>query len=166
MMTSQPNSLAVTKQTGTRVVIPATEGIVFKQNGEEYDYSEFEAATKARIQPLLEKLGVRFLCASDVPEKTILVTLDGIDFKLSRVTKGRSFTFPKAVCEHLDTRIGKAKEQGIPFSYFLYGEEDEPPDTFIYEDEYRRYAFHSDPCVIGIVKTAPKRGLWFLLDKW
>src|SRR5438309_6372407 len=133
-----------------------------------------EAATEARWAPVLERLGIPILGVRDVPSEAVRLDLDGITWELVPMGTG-VYDVPESVYH----RIRAAEAAGIPFAYWLWGEERFSRPTFrpVHEPLPARAirlggeaaailgrlatALASlDPIVIGVIPTAPNRGLW------
>ena len=142
----------------------------------EYTDPHNEALTQARWRPLLEELGITLLGIRDVPTHPTRLMVDGIEWDLMPMRTNRTFHVPPEVYH----RIEAARERGIPFAYWIWGEEQFPAPAFQpfaageesrpASRNLRRAAARArrerDPIVIGVIPTAPHRGMFCLLGKW
>jgi hypothetical protein len=141
-----------------------------------YEYTDprNEQATIERWQPVLEKLGIPILGVRDVPDEPVWVMVDGVQWELKRM-KTSEYQVPETTF-HL---IRAAEAANVPFAWWIYGEEqfDRPQFRPIqkqqsrslrsrFEETYDAVRDTLDPCVIGVIPTAPNRGIWCLLGKW
>jgi hypothetical protein len=153
----------------------------------EYGDPRNEAATEARWAPVLERLGIPILGVRDVPSEAVRLDLDGITWELVPMGSG-VYDVPESVYH----RIRAAEAAGIPFAYWLWGEErfSRPAFRPVREPLPARAVRLSgeaaavlgtlaaplgrlvtalasiDPIVIGVIPTAPHRGLWCSLGAW
>jgi hypothetical protein len=174
--------VALTVRTGglDMDLLPDKEGV-------EYRDPRNEAATEARWAPVLERLGIPILGVRDVPAEAVRLDLDGITWEL--VPMGTDvYDVPESVYH----RIRAAEAAGIPFAYWLWGEECFSRPTFrpVREPLPARairlggeaaaalgtlaaplgrlvtVLARIDPIVIAVIPTAPNRGLWCSLGAW
>jgi len=146
----------------------------------EYDDPENEAATEARIRPLVEPHGAKILGVYDLPAAGTQIIHDGIPWELS-VLDGGNHPVPQSVLR----RLNAVEAAGVNFMWFVWGEEqpvrpqftsfpdDEPVSSRSRTKNWKQAlwdAFESDtwrdPLLIGVVATGPRRGVWVLLGKW
>ena len=153
---------------------PYDLGIVPDNRQFEYTDPRNEEATLARWQPVLERLNILILGVRDVPSEPVRVTVDGIEWLLSRMGNKR-YDIPESAYH----TIRAAQAAGVPFGYWLWGEEqfDRPefypqkPKNASWKSSLERSWNEwqeklSDPIVIGVIPTAPNRGIFCLLGKW
>ena len=157
-----------------------------------YEYTDprNEAAVVARWAPVLKDLGVQPLTVRDVPQTAQQLEIDGIPWNVEPLTTGE-VTVPPTVFK----RIHQMQEVGIPLAYWLSAEEQFPQPTFRLGEErearphtptggtranearrrplavprpMRAIALpeHGDPLLLGVIPTAPYRGLWVVVGKW
>src|SRR5436190_21350592 len=108
------------KQIATRAK-PYSLGVVPDREQFEYTDPQNEAATQARWQPVLDRLGIKILGIRDVPTEPVRVNVDGIDWDLKRMGDAE-YTVPESVYH----RIRAAEAEEVPFAYWLWGEEQFP----------------------------------------
>jgi hypothetical protein len=131
----------------------------------EYTDQRNEAETEARWRPVLEQLGIMILGIRDVPSQLGRITVDGVEWELERMGD-REYRIPQSVYHC----IRSAEAAGIHFAYWIWGEEQFTRPRFVpIQEEARpvpRTRKEIDPIVIGVIPTAPNRGIWCLLGKW
>ncbi len=142
---------------------PYNLGIASNKNLYELTDPRNEEATLARWQPVLHRLNIPILGTRDVPSQQVRFSYDGIDWQLSRMGT-QTYNVPESVYH----RIRAAEAEGVPFAYWLWGEEQFVRPTFqpIPEPTLVRGTRKRDPIVIGVILTAPNRGIWCLLGQW
>ena len=142
---------------------PYDLGISPDHNLFEYTDPRNEEATLVRWQPALKRLHIPILGVRDVPSEPVRVIFEGIEWILSRMGN-KTYDVPESVYH----TIRSAEAEGVPFAYWLWGEEQFARPTFrpIPEPEPERSTRKRDPIVIGVIPTAPNRGIWCLLGKW
>ena len=142
-------------------------GLAVVPNRELFEYTDQrnEAATEARWRPVLERLGIVILGIRDVPAQLGRITVDGIEWELE-LMGNREYNVPS----HVYHRIQAAEAAEIPFAYWIWGEEQFTRPKFRPIQETRTEPTPPqtvlDPIVIGVIPTAPNRGIWCLLGKW
>ena len=166
---------------------PYRLGLLPDKERVEYGDPRNEAATEARWAPALERLGIPTLGVRDVPSEAVRLDLDGITWELAPMGTG-VYDVPESVYH----RIRAAEAAGIPFAYWLWGEErfSRPAFRPVREPLPARairlggeaaavlgtlaaplgrlvtVLASIDPVVIGVIPTAPNRGLWCSLGAW
>ncbi len=123
-----------------------------------------EAATEARWQPVLERLDIEVLGIRDVPTQPVRVEVHGVIWEVAPM-ESRVYHVPESVYH----RIRAAEAAGIPFAYWVWGEEQFARPTFQptpEREQVRPLPRGRDPIVVGIIPTAPNRGVWCLLGLW
>lgn len=148
----------------------------------EYTDTRNDAATVARWQPVLQQLGIEVLEIADIPSRPILITVDSVEWEVRPLSPDRVEQVPADVY----ARIQAAKTSGVPFAYWLWGEERfmEPtftplPQTQTEPKTDRLLGFGRrktqdlqdwwtkvDPILIAVIPTAPNRGVWCKLGAW
>lgn len=139
-------------------------GLVPEKEISEYTDPRNEAAIEARWRPVLDRLDIRMLEIRDVVSQPVRINVDGIDWDIAPMGSG-PYNVPQTVYH----RIRAAEAEGIPFAYWMWGEEKLTRPTFqpIREPVPVRSASPKrDPIVIGVIPTAPNRGIWCLLGIW
>ena len=147
-------------------VKPYGLGIVPDREQFEYIDPRNEPATEARWRPVLERLGIRILGIRDVPSQPLRIEVDSVDWEL-RPMGNETYNVPESVYHC----IRATEAEGVPFAYWLWGEEQFTRPKFqpVREPTPVRSAPRQrdrDPIVIGVIPTAPNRGIWCLLGKW
>ena len=140
-------------------------GVVPDKELFEYTDPRNEPATEARWRPVLEQLGIVILGIRDVPSQSVRITVDGIDWDVALMDNDIVYDVPPSVYHCI--MAAEAKE--IPFAYWLWGEEQFARPKFQPIREtvpVRSVPRKRDPIVIGVIPTAPNRGIWCLLGKW
>jgi hypothetical protein len=155
---------------------PYDTALVPNQAIHEYSSARNEAAVRARWEPTLARLGVELLGVRDVPEQPTIVMVDGVKWTLERM-RDDTYTVPSDVYH----RVRAAEAAGVPFAYFLWGEEQFDRPMFRMADggaggsssgrgtRPRQPAWFEralDPILIAVIPTAPNRGLWCKLGAW
>ena len=77
----------------------------------------------------------------------------------------REYNVPESVYH----RIRAVEAEGVQFAYWLWGEEQfARPNSNLFQKVPVRSTPQQDldPIVIGVIPTAPNRGIWCLLGKW
>jgi len=151
------------KQVATRAK-PYGLNVVPDKEMFEYTDPRNEAAVEARWRPALERLGITILGIRDVPPQLGRITVDGVEWELERMGN-REYSVPESVYHC----IRSAEAEGIQFAYWIWGEEQFTRPKFqpIQEKQPARATYQEiDPIVIGVIPTAPSRGIWCLLGKW
>jgi hypothetical protein len=129
---------------------------------------QHERAIQQRWQRICERHGAAILGIRDVLTSPREVQLDGIRWEL-----GPLGTDERTVPAEVFHRVRALEAAGVPFGYWLWGEElpqrpnlrplAEPTPTASGSDWPSR---QRDPLLIGVIPTAPGRGLWVLLGRW
>lgn len=135
----------------------------------EYRDPRNEDATVARWKPTLDRFGIDVLGVRDIPSGQTRFTVDGIEWDL-RVLNGGVHSVPSPVYH----RIRSAEAAGIPFGYWIWGEEQFSQPTFVPDPGLARTSRtpvpaigdERDPILIGVIPTAPNRGVWCKLGAW
>jgi hypothetical protein len=147
-------------------------GLALLPETQPYEYTDpqNETAVQRRWQRRCEKHGAAILGIRDVPTQPIWVQLDGIRWLL-----GPMGNEERGVPAEEFNRWRALEAEGIPFYYWLWGEEQpqRPNLRPLPERATSRLASGSapltrprDPIVIGVIPTAPHRGLWVLIARW
>jgi hypothetical protein len=139
------------------VARPYGVGLVSDTDIFEYLDPQNAAAVAARWRPRLEQLGARVLGTADVPNQPTRFFLDGIDWEVAPLDPARTYDVPATVFH----RVRAAEAAEVPFAYWLWGEEQFARPTFRPVEEPKR-----DPVLIGVIPTAPNRGIWVCLGVW
>ena len=129
---------------------------------------QYERDIQQRWQRTCERHGAAILGIREVPTRPQLVQLDGIRWEL-----GPLGTDERAVPVDVFHRMRALEAAGVPFGYWLWGEElpqrphlrplPEPTHTPSGGNWPSR---QRDPLLIGVIPTAPGRSLWVLLGRW
>jgi hypothetical protein len=147
-----------------------------------HDYVEMsdprnEAATQARWEPILKRIGITVLGVRDLPTAPVRVTIAGIEWDLRMLPPSGSYELPP----HVYNRVRAAEAAEVPFAWYLWGEEQFARPTFTTRKPTRKQGAASlwrkrrlidpilsllDPMLIGVIPTAPGRGVWCLLGIW
>jgi hypothetical protein len=144
-------------------------GLAVVPEKDTYEYTDprHEAAVEQRWRPVCEQLGAAVLGIRDVPTSPIRMELDGIDWELepfgsaARGVDGETFHRWRAL-----------EAKAVPFFYFLWGEEQPQRPKYYALPETRTTSWSEpvtrqrDPLVIGVIPTAPGRGVWILIGRW
>ena len=135
-----------------------------------YTDPQNEAAVQQRWQRLCEQHGAAILGIHDVPTRPLWVQLDGVRWLL-----GPRGDREHAVPAEVFNRWRALEAAGVPFFFWLWGEEQPQRPNFRPLPERRTIRAVSsaapseptrDPIVIGVIPTAPNRGLWVLIGRW
>lgn len=136
----------------------------------EYTDPQNEATVQHRWQRLCEQHGAAVLGVRDVPTTPIWVQLDGVRWLLGPLDDEE-----RAVPAEVFHRWRALEAAEVPFFYWLWGEE-QPQRPNLRPLPERRTARPArsappleplrDPIVIGVIPTAPNRGLWVLIGRW
>lgn len=153
-----------------------------------YEYTDVrnEAATLTRWQPVLDRLGIEALEIADVPTRPMRLTVDGIEWEVRPLGADRVERVPADVY----ARYQGAVEAKVPFAWWLWGEEQFIKPTFLpmaepapaaptpsvadrvlrfgrqQRQEAQEWWARVDPILIGVIPTAPGRGVWCKLGAW
>lgn len=139
-------------------------------NTHEYTDPQNEAAVQRRWQRRCEQHGAAILGIHDVPTRPIWVQLDGVRWLLGPLGDEE-----RAVPAEVFHRWRALEAAGVPFFYWLWGEEQpQRPNLRPLPERRTRWLISSaapleqqrDPIVIGVIPTAPNRGLWVLIGRW
>lgn len=130
---------------------------------------QHERTIQQRWQRTCEEHDADILGIRDVPTRPQLVQLDGIRWEL-----GPLGTDERTVPADVFHRVRALEAAGVPFGYWLWGEELPPrPNLRAVPAAVTRSSAGSgwrprlrDPLLIGVIPTAPQRGLWVLLGRW
>lgn len=147
-------------------------GLAILPEKDQYDYTDpqNETAVQHRWQRLCEQHGAAILGIRDVPTSTMYVRLDGVVWEL-----GPLGTAERAVPAEVFNRWRALEAAGVPFFYWLWGEEQPQRPNFRQlpvtatprpDSGNDWFTQRRDPIVIGVIPTAPQRGLWVLLGRW
>lgn len=159
-------------------------GLAVLPEKEVYEYTDprNEAAIDRRWRPICERHGAAVLGIREVPTSPVRVELDGIPWRLEPLG-----TTERAVPAEVFHRWRALEAEGVPFLYWLWGEEQPQRPNLrplpasgaaklgagLVQSARRlltwsgdMVGFLSDPVVIGVIPTAPGRGLWVLLGRW
>ena len=177
----------------TRVALArrsAPYGLAVLPEPDMYEYTDphNEVAIERRWRPVCEQHGAAILGVRDVPAHPVQLELDGIRWQLEPLG-----TAERAVPAEVYHRWRALEAAGVPFFYWLWGEElpERPRFTPLPASSHspavsrrRPNGVHLrtvgdqlsawldealtklDPLVIGIIPTAPGRGLWVLIGRW
>lgn len=136
-----------------------------------YEYTDphNEAAVQQRWQRRCEQHGAAVLGIRDVPTSPVWVDLDGVRWLLGPLGDGERWV-PAEVFHRW--RALEAAE--VPFFYWLWGEEQPqrpnlrplPARGTVATTGLAQPARPRDPILIGVIPTAPNRGLWVLIGRW
>jgi hypothetical protein len=140
----------------------------------EYTDLRHEEVRLARWRPVLDRLGIEILGVRDVPSTPTRLTVDGIDWDLVPMGDG-VYSVPPSVYYV----IRAAEAAGVPFGHWLWGEErfarpsfQQNPGRTVRSGRSNAGLLSAvgralrDPIVIGVIPTAPGRGMWCLLGRW
>lgn len=129
---------------------------------------QYERDIQQRWQRACERHGAAILGIRDVPTHPREVQLDGIRWEL-----GPLGTDERAVPADVFHRMRALEAAGVPFGYWLWGEElpQRPhlrplPEPTHAPSGGNGPSHQRDPLLIGVIPTAPGRGLWVLLGRW
>ena len=109
-------------------------------------------------------LGIR-----EVPPKSLRLDLDGITWELGPVGSTE-----RQVPAEVFHRWRALEAAGVPFLWWLWGEEQPARPQFrpLLQSTPRPASWavppvpQRDPIVIGVIPTAPGRGVWVLIGRW
>jgi hypothetical protein len=149
-----------------------------------------EQATVDRWRPVLERHGATILEVENIPTSGMRVEVDGITWELEPMYPQKTYDVPESVYH----RIRALAAEGVPFAWWVWGEEKfsqpnftptpaaQPANAPSWSDAttiplppvQSRPAprprptapRQRDPIVVGIIPTGPNRGVWCLLGKW
>lgn len=132
----------------------------------EHPTEQDELAVQRHWQPICEELGAVILGIRDVPTGPVPVKLDGILWEL-----GPMGTTERWVPMETFHRWRALEGKNVPFLYWLWGEEQTQRPNFRPLSETRTVSWSGstpkrDPLVVGVIPTAPGRGVWVLVGKW
>ena len=149
---------------------PYGSGFVPRHDSFEMSDPRHEAATQARWEPILTRIGIPVLGVRDLPTAPVRVTVEGIAWEVRLLDPSGTYELPP----HVYNRVRAAEAAEVPFAWFLWGEEQFAHPTFTPRQPTRKQAAASprrkrrflDPLLIGVIPTAPGRGVWCLLGIW
>lgn len=140
----------------------------------EYTDPQNEATVQHRWQRVCERHGAAILGIHDVPTRPIWVQLDGVRWLL-----GPLGDEVRRLPDEEFNRWRALEAAEVPFFYWLWGEEQPQrpnfrplPERGILRRTVRQVSNAAaleqqrDPIVIGVIPTAPNRGLWVLIARW
>ncbi|WIG58315.1 MAG: hypothetical protein OJF49_001060 [Ktedonobacterales bacterium] len=147
-------------------------GLAVLPERDTYEYTDpcNEAAVEQHWRPICEDHGATVLGIRDVPTTPVRLTLDGIEWELAPFG-----TAERDVPAVVFNRWRALEGANVPFFYWLWGEEQPlrpkmrplPETTEARPSSWTdRLAPLRDPIVVGVIPTAPGRGLWVLIGKW
>ena len=147
-------------------------GLALLPETDSYEYTDpqNEAAVQHKWQRLCEEHGAAILGIRDVPTEPIWVQLDGVNWLLGPLGKTERWIPAEAFNRWRSLEAAK-----VPFFYWLWGEEEPQRPNFrpLPERATSRQtrdaaplARPRDPIIIGVIPTAPNRGLWVLIARW
>jgi hypothetical protein len=134
-----------------------------------------EEATVRRWSPVLSELGIEVLGVRDVPTHPVRLTVDEVEWEI-KLMGNETYQVPVSVY-HI---ILAAEEHNVPFSFYLWGEEQFQRPVFVpsasrpsrtapsrpREGWAERWNRALDPILIGVIPTAAHRGVWCKLGAW
>lgn len=144
--------------------------ILPETNRYEYTDPRNEAAVERRWHPICEQHGAAILGTRDVPTERVRVAVDGLTWELGPLGSAE-----RAIPSTVFHRWRALEAAGVPFLYWLWGDEQPEQPHFRPLADREPWQFRSsndwptrrrDPIVIGVIPTAPSRGLWVLLGRW
>lgn len=133
----------------------------------EYTDPRNEAAVEQRWRPICERHGAAILGIRDVPTSRVRVEVNGIAWDLERLG-----SVERGVPAEVFHRWRALEAEGVPFTDWLWGEEQLQRPQFRPLPATRVATWNApidsrrDPVVIGVIPTAPGRGLWVLIGRW
>jgi hypothetical protein len=161
-----------------------------EQDTYEYTDSRNEEVVERRWRPVCERHGAAVLGVRAVPTDPMRIDLDGIQWEL----RALDATEERGVPSEVYHRWRALEAESVPFYYWLWGEElpvrprfqplsttnaarpatrVTPPAarTATWSERLNTWlddaaAILRDPIVIGVIPTAPNRGLWVLIGRW
>jgi hypothetical protein len=155
--------------------------ILPEKDNHEYTAPGNEAATEQRWRPTCERHGAAMLGIRDLPTERVRLVLDGMPWILEPLGQGE-----RQVPAEVFHRWRALEAEGVPFQWWLWGEEQPQRPKFrvlpdagatqstqwaqrsrLAPTQQRDWATpQRDPLVIGVIPTAPSRGVWVLLGRW
>ena len=142
-----------------------------EQDTYEYTDSRNEEVVERRWRPVCERHGAAVLGVRAVPTDPMRIDLDGIQWEL----RALDATEERGVPSEVYHRWRALEAESVPFYYWLWGEEQpQQPNLRPLSERATRLLTSSsapttrqrDPIVIGVIPTAPQRGLWVLIGRW
>lgn len=147
-------------------------GLAVLPQQEIYEYTDprNEVAVERRWRPICEQHGAAVIGIRDVPSQMTRLNLDGIDWDLGPLGSAE-----RGVPTEVFHRWRALEAAGVPMMWWLWGEEQPQrprfrPLTATKRPLSLRWAEAPDtlrdPLVIGVIPTAPNRGVWVVLGRW
>jgi hypothetical protein len=135
----------------------------------EYTDPHNEAVVEHRWRSVCERHGAAVLGVREVPTRTLRLDIDGITWELGPVGSAE-----RQVPQEVFHRWRALEAEGVPFLWWLWGEEQPQrpqfrplPQATSRPDSWQVPAApQRDPIVIGVIPTAPGRGVWVLIGRW
>lgn len=152
----------------TRRAAPFSLAVVPETEPQGYTDPANEVVVQHQWQRICERHGAAILGIRDVPTSPREVQLDGIRWEL-----GPLGTDERTVPADVFHRVRALEAAGVPFGYWLWGEElpQRPnlrplpaPTPAVRGSGWPTR--QRDPLLIGVIPTSPGRGLWVLLGRW
>lgn len=142
----------------------------------EYRKVENEGLVLSRWKPIVEKHGAKVWGIEDIPTKSYVLKIDDINWEIGQMNPTQTYYVPDEVFN----RLRALESQGIPFGYWLWGEEllsrNQPsirPNSELMQqlmvmrlETIRQPQRLGDPILIGVIPTAPNRGVWVQIGAW
>lgn len=171
-----------------RRAAPYGLAVLPEQDAYEYTDPRNEVAVEQRWRPVCERHGAAVLGIRDVPTQPVRLELDGIHWQLEPLG-----TTERAVPAEVYHRWRALESEQVPFFYWLWGEElpERPRFTLLPASSHSpaittrqpmgvtlrhmgdllstwlgEALTTLDPLVIGVIPTAPGRGLWVIIGRW
>ena len=162
------------REKALRQEAPYGLGLLPESDHLEYTDPRNEDVVTERWRGVLERLGIKVLYVRDTITGPTRFDFDGVEWLLEPMDNHRTYDVPVSVYH----RVRAAEAEGVPFGYWIWGEEQFARPAFRPTPERapasaaRGAARESwfprlvDPLVIAVIPTAPGRGLWCLLGAW
>jgi hypothetical protein len=149
---------------------PYGYGFVPRHDSFEMSDPRHEDGTQARWEPILTRIGITVLGVRDLPTAPVRVTVEGIAWEVRMLPPSDTYELPP----HVYNRVRAAEAAEVPFAWFLWGEEQFALPTDTTQKPTRKQGAASpgrqqrslDPMLIGVIPTAPGRGVWCLVGIW
>lgn len=148
--------------------------ILPERDHHEYTAPQHEAAVEQRWRPICERHGAAILGIRNLPTDRARLVLDGIPWILEPLGQGE-----RQVPAEVFHRWRALEAESVPFQWWLWGEEQPQRPKFRVlpgsgAAQSTQWAQRSglatterrDPVVIGVIPTAPHRGVWVLVGRW
>lgn len=117
----------------------------------EYTRVDLETSAVARWRPILDKHEATIIGVRDLPTSRGRLDINQVTFLVTRA-ESREYPVPGSVY----ARIRGLEDFGICFDYWLWAEHKIPFGA----------GLEANCLLIGVIATAPHRGIWCLLGKW